>query len=120
MDIKTRKSHSACVYSRYYLVYGGLDESEEIINEISWINMECRKPRWKYFNLPGRFNHRMVVVEPENGKDFLCLFGGRDKMSEIVSTMFFVPLSIYEGELALREATEIKHDILPREMPIMG
>lgn len=36
--IKNRKNHSACIYKGYYLVYGGVDESEEIINELSWVN----------------------------------------------------------------------------------
>ena len=64
MNVKTRKSHSATVYGKYYLVYGGLDESEELINEISWINMDCKKSRWKYFPIQGRFNHKMMVIEP--------------------------------------------------------
>jgi hypothetical protein len=33
--------------------------------------------------------------------------------------MFFIPLSLYDGELVIRESTEIVHSIGPREMPIM-
>lgn len=120
MNTKTRKNHSACVYNKYYLVYGGLDESEEVINEISWINLDCKKSRWKYFAMQGRFNHKMAVVQPENGKDFICIFGGRNAQSEIVSSMHFLPLTSYDGELAIKEAIEINHTILPREMPVMG
>ena len=39
MKVKTRKNHSAVVYGRYFLVYGGLDESEDVIDELSWINV---------------------------------------------------------------------------------
>jgi hypothetical protein len=119
-NVKTRKNHSASVYGKYYLVYGGLDENEEIINEISWINMDCKKSRWKSFSLQGRFNHKMVVMEPDNGKDFICIFGGRNNNSEIVNSMFFVPLSVYDGDLLIKDAVEIHHTILPREIPIMG
>lgn len=81
MDIKTRKNHSACVYGKHYLVYGGLNESEDMINEISWVNLEQKKSRWRYFTVEGRFNHKMAVIEPENGKDFICIFGGRNSKS---------------------------------------
>ena len=81
MNVKTRKNHSAAVYGRYYLVYGGLDESEEVIDELSWINVEQKKPRWKSFSIQGRFNHKMVAIEPGSNKDFLCVFGGRNNKS---------------------------------------
>ena len=81
MNIKTRKNHSTTVYGKFYLVYGGLDESEEVINEISWINVEQKKPRWKSYPIQGRFNHKLVAIEPSNGKDFLSIFGGRNQQS---------------------------------------
>lgn len=34
--------------------------------------------------------------------------------------MYFIPLTLYDGELQIKEAVEITHTILPREMPIMG
>lgn len=34
--------------------------------------------------------------------------------------MYFLPLTSYDGELAIKEAIEINHTILPREMPVMG
>lgn len=64
MEIKTRKNHAACTYGKYYLVYGGLNESEEMINEISWISLDQKRSRWKYFGVEGRFNHKMIVIEP--------------------------------------------------------
>lgn len=45
--IKNRKSHAACMYGKFYIVYGGIDDSEEVINEISWVNIEERKSRWR-------------------------------------------------------------------------
>lgn len=33
--------------------------------------------------------------------------------------MFFIPLSLYDGDLAIKEKTEIENSIRPREMPIM-
>jgi hypothetical protein len=61
----------------------------------------------------------MIAVEPENGKDFLCIFGGRNPVSEIVNTMFYIPLNIYDGELVLKDVVSITHSISPREIPIM-
>lgn len=37
--IKNRKSHAASVHNKFYIVSGGIDDSEEIINEISWVNI---------------------------------------------------------------------------------
>ena len=30
--IRNRKSHTACMYGKYYIVYGGIDDSEEVIS----------------------------------------------------------------------------------------
>lgn len=113
-NTKTRKNHTACVYGKYFITFGGLNESEEVINEMGWINLDYKKPRWKHFSIEGRYNHRMVVVEPQNGKDFICIFGGRNGQSEIVDSMYFVPLSISDGELNIREVTTVGHIISPR------
>lgn len=61
----------------------------------------------------------MIAVQPENGKDFLCIFGGRNNTSEIVSSMFYIPLNIYDGELVLKDVINISHSISPREIPLM-
>lgn len=117
--VKTRKDHTTVTYRNHLIVFGGLDEGGEAIATISWINLETKKPRWKEFTLEGRFNHSMVVNEVDNGKHFLSIFGGRDSRSEIVNTLFFVPLTIWEGELAIREYTTIAHGMMPRELCVM-
>lgn len=61
--VKTRKNHAACCYGKYYIVHGGLDEEEKVVNEINWINLEGKKQRWKHLVVEGRFNHKMIVVE---------------------------------------------------------
>lgn len=61
----------------------------------------------------------MIAVQPENGKDFLCIFGGRNNTSEIVNSMFYIPLNIYDGELVLKDVINITHSISPREIPLM-
>ena len=62
----------------------------------------------------------MVVNELDNGKQFLSIFGGRDNQGEIVSTLFYVPLVIWEGELAIREYMTVAHHMMPRELCIMS
>jgi hypothetical protein len=33
--------------------------------------------------------------------------------------MFYIPLSIYDGDLVLRDTVTIQHSITPRELPLM-
>ena len=33
--------------------------------------------------------------------------------------MFYIPLSIYDGELLLRDTVTIQHSITPRELPLL-
>ena len=35
--IKNPRGHAACVYKGYYLVHGGIDDAEEVIEELAWV-----------------------------------------------------------------------------------
>jgi hypothetical protein len=47
-SIRNRKSHAACVFQKYYIIIGGIDDSEEVIAEMSYINIEEKKPKWRH------------------------------------------------------------------------
>ncbi len=32
---------------KYFVVYGGIDDTEEVLGEDNWINLESKKIRWK-------------------------------------------------------------------------
>ena len=105
--------------SKYYLVHGGLDANDEVLHQLSWINLEQKRPRWKTLSLQPRFNHRLVPIQPEIAKHFLVLFGGRNAQSEVVGSLLFLPLTSGEGELVVREPIEVKHPMRAREMPVV-
>jgi hypothetical protein len=48
---------------RNLFIYGGINENEEVIKDLSWINVEQRKPRWENMVLEARFNHKMISVK---------------------------------------------------------
>ena len=47
--VRNRRGHAACVYKgMYYLVHGGIDDGEEVIDELAWANLST--------GLPSSFN----------------------------------------------------------------
>ncbi len=60
--MRPRRNHAACLYQSYFVVYGGQNTNEDILDEIIIINLESKKPRWRSFKVPGHVNHRLVYV----------------------------------------------------------
>ena len=75
---RNRKSHSACMYKTFYLIHGGIDDSEEVISDLCWVNLNgvvhedrltmsiSNKNRWKQKKLEARYNHRMIVCQTQS------------------------------------------------------
>ena len=72
--VKNRKNHAACIYQKFYLVYGGIDDSEEVISSLSWTIVDEKKHRWKHKKVDGKYNHKMAILETQLGHDYLFVF----------------------------------------------
>lgn len=60
--VTNRKSHSSCMYQKYYIIYGGINDCEEVLGEINWIALDGKKLRWKTAQAVPRFNHKIVPI----------------------------------------------------------
>ena len=130
--VRNRRGHAACVYKgMYYLVHGGIDDGEEVIDELAWANLSTGLPtslslnedstkegllnsnscknRWKIKKLDARYNHKMIISQT-NTRDYLAIFGGRNSQSDIIGEFTLIPISVYEGELVFREPKKVNYN----------
>ncbi len=62
----------------------------------------------------------VVYYGPYGGQDYLFLFGGRNKQSEIIGDLFAYNLHIMDGQLQFREGFIIEKHLIPCQFPIMA
>lgn len=60
--------------------------------------------------MEGRFNHSMLVYcNKDNNKDYLFIYGGRNKESELISDFVCCLLTVVDGELVIKELFNSNH-----------
>ena len=62
----------------------------------------------------------MKCIQGETNREFICVFGGRNSDSEVTSSFLLYPISVIDGDFAIRPAISLNHNMSPREMPVMS
>ena len=69
--------------------------------------------------MEGRYNHKMHVCQTPT-RDYLAVFGGRNTQSDIIGEFTLYPISIFEGDIVLREPRKINPNLSTLFSSTMG